>query len=105
MLSRLLTIGGEDRIIEGVGTVVEALEAWAEVAPNICVIDLCLADGSGLEVIAEIAQRSPATKIVLFSACLDHGSVFEAQQFEGVSVIDKQNLSELLDVVDAHLAA
>ena len=57
------------------GTLTEARELLAKHTPDLCLTDMKLPDGNGLELIAEIQQRSPDLPVAMMTA---HGSVESA---------------------------
>ena len=54
------------------GTLTEAREALTQRQPDLCLTDMKLPDGNGLELIAEIQQRYPELPVAMMTA---HGSV------------------------------
>jgi CheY-like chemotaxis protein len=71
---RLLVIGiletfgaGDFEVVAEAGDGVEAVEAVAQTAPDIILLDLAMPRMSGLEAIPQIRRVSPETKIVVFS--------------------------------------
>ena len=57
------------------GTLTEARALLAKRTPDLCLTDMKLPDGNGLELIAEIQQRSPDLPVAMMTA---HGSVDSA---------------------------
>jgi two-component system, NarL family, response regulator DevR len=58
-LRALLEAGGDIRIVAEAGTVRMAVTAAARVRPDVIVMDVRLADGSGIEATREIRPRGP----------------------------------------------
>jgi two-component system response regulator PilR (NtrC family) len=54
------------------GTLTEAREALSQRQPDLCLTDMKLPDGNGLDLIAEIQQRYPELPVAMMTA---HGSV------------------------------
>ena len=55
-------------VIVGEGrSVAEAIAASAQLHPDVLVLDISMPDGSGLQAIAEVIERSPSTRILMLS--------------------------------------
>jgi two-component system nitrate/nitrite response regulator NarL len=48
-------------------SVADAIAASAELHPDVLVLDITMPDGSGLQAIAEVIERSPSTRILMLS--------------------------------------
>lgn len=55
------SIVGEGRSVS------EAIATTAELRPDVLILDISMPDGSGLQAIAEVIERSPATRILMLS--------------------------------------
>jgi two-component system nitrate/nitrite response regulator NarL len=92
----------------------EAIEAIREHRPDACLLDLNFPDRTGLSAIRLIREASPSTKIVMFSAAIDHTTVGSAIAEGAHGFVSKERpIIEILDAlrracegqmaVDAHL--
>jgi DNA-binding NarL/FixJ family response regulator len=98
-------VGGAfaDREIAVVGSaasVQEAVRLIARVKPDVALVDLRLADGSGFDVIGRLATVSPHTRTVVFTGLGDRSSLLRAMDLgvEGF-VLKEAPLEELLRAV------
>jgi two-component system nitrate/nitrite response regulator NarL len=87
----------------------EALQAVAEVQPEVCLLDVNFPDGSGLDAIAKIRAESPGTKVVMFSADASDVSVRRAIAMGASGFVRKdRGLPQLVEAiglaVSGHLA-
>ncbi|MBN1556295.1 MAG: response regulator transcription factor [Phycisphaerae bacterium] len=57
-------LGGETSVRKG-------LQAVRETHPNVCIVDLHLPDGNGIELVEEIRKRSPEIRVLVLSMCKD----------------------------------
>jgi len=48
-------------------SVADAIAASAQLRPDVIVLDISMPDGSGLQAIAEVVERSPSTRILMLS--------------------------------------
>lgn len=55
------------RVVSSNGTARELLDDLGSMGVDICVLDLTLPDRNGVEVISEIAERFPETKVLVFT--------------------------------------
>jgi len=67
-------------VVGEAGTGVEAARLTQQLKPNVLIIDLMLADMSGLEVIRQLRKRAPATSAVVLSMYGNDCYVVEALQ-------------------------
>jgi len=56
----------------------EAASLAAETAPDVCVMDIGFPNGSGIDALAAVRERSPATRVLMLSAVEDHDTIAAA---------------------------
>jgi DNA-binding NarL/FixJ family response regulator len=104
-LVSLLEKTGGFRIGAQVGTVSDGLSALGHLVamPDICLIDLGMPDGSGLDVVRAIKAKSDA-KVLIFTVFGDQNSVISALEAgaDGFVLKDSRD-SELIDALHATL--
>ena len=104
-LVTLLEKTGGFRIGAQVGTVSDGLSSLGQLVamPDICLIDLGMPDGSGLDVVRAIKARSDA-KVLIFTVFGDQNSVISALEAgaDGFVLKDSRD-SELIDALHATL--
>src|SRR5437899_3202554 len=66
VLSRVLAQRG-DKVLHA-ANVAQALELAKERKPNLCLLDLCLPDGDGMDLACELRSLLPDTPLVLITA-------------------------------------
>ena len=67
-LKDLLEASGDIEVVGEAGTAIEARSSIPLAEPDVAVLDVRLADGSGVEVCREIRSRFPEIRCVMFSA-------------------------------------
>lgn len=77
-LKELLEDSGDIEVVGEAGTAGDALSGIPLAEPDVAVLDVRLADGSGVEVCREIRSRHPEIKCVMFSAFDDEVTVVES---------------------------
>ena len=77
-LKELLEDSGDIEVVGEAGTAVQALSGIPLAEPDVAVLDVRLADGSGVEVCREIRSRHPEIKCVMFSAFDDEVTIVES---------------------------
>jgi CheY-like chemotaxis protein/anti-sigma regulatory factor (Ser/Thr protein kinase) len=82
----------------------EAIALTSELRPDVVVLDLGLPDLAGHDVLTQIRERTPATKVVVFSGTELHDSAGIAARADGYAMKDSQldYLIELLEMVGKH---
>jgi DNA-binding NarL/FixJ family response regulator len=104
-LVALMEKTGGFKVSAQAGNVADGLAALGHLVamPDICLIDLGMPDGSGLEVVKAIKQRSDA-KVLIFTVFGDQSSVISALEAgaDGFVLKDSRD-SELLDALHATL--
>jgi DNA-binding NarL/FixJ family response regulator len=56
----------------------DGIEATTRERPDICLVDIGLADGNGIEVARKVARALPSTAVVMLSASDGHGDLIDA---------------------------
>lgn len=99
------------RVIEA-STAFEAIAGIVEKQPDLVVLDLKLADGSGLEVLRETDGKLPANRVIVFTShasqpyrkkCMAMGAAGffdKAQDFERIRDVVRQMSSSALAATD-----
>ena len=77
-LKELLEDSGDIEVVGEAGTAVEARSRIPLAEPDVAVLDVRLADGSGVEICREIRARHPEIKCVMFSAFDDEVTIVES---------------------------
>ena len=77
-LKELLEDSGDIEVVGEAGTAVEARSEIPLAGPDVAVLDVRLADGSGVEVCREIRSQHPEIKCVMFSAFDDEVAIVES---------------------------
>jgi DNA-binding NarL/FixJ family response regulator len=98
LLRNQLELDGDCRVVGEAGNGVQAVEAVTATHPDVVVLDLMMPKMSGLDAAAEVAQVSPLTRIVLYSA-VSEVAVAAAGHLEGVEYVRKGATPR--DIVDA----
>jgi len=80
------------------GTVQEAIDEADRTRPDVVVMDVRLADGSGIEATREIRARHPETKVLMLTSFADDEALFDAilagasgyllKQVRGTDIVD-----------------
>ena len=84
------------RVVGEAGTGVEAARLAQQLKPDVLIIDLMLADMSGLEVIRQLRKRAPATSAVVLSMYGNDCYVVEALQAGAKAYVLKDSPPEEL---------
>jgi DNA-binding NarL/FixJ family response regulator len=77
-LKDLLQASGDIEVVGEAGTAVEARASIPLAEPDVAVLDVRLADGSGVEVCREIRSLHPEIKCIMFSAFDDEVTVVDS---------------------------
>ena len=75
-LRAMLEAAGDISVVAEAGTVSEAVQAAAENRPDVVVMDVRLADGSGVEATREIRARQPETQVLMLTSFADDEALF-----------------------------
>jgi DNA-binding NarL/FixJ family response regulator len=82
------------RVWKAVASGGEALAALTEGCPRVIVLDQMMPGGRGLDFAANLRERCPHARILLFSAYLDASIVAEAESID-VACMSKEELARL----------
>jgi two-component system response regulator DesR len=82
------------RVWKAVASAGEALAALTERCPRVVVLDQMMPGGRGLDFAANLRERCPDVRILLFSAYRDSSIVAEAEAID-VACMSKEELSRL----------
>ena len=111
---RVLTVDDHPLIQEGISTIINCqtdmslagtasnnrggLEAFRAFRPDVTLMDLCLPDRSGLDVIIAIRSEFPDARIIVFTSCegdISPGLIALTRIFRGPSSLESERVIEL----------
>ena len=95
-IKALLAATGDVRVVAEAGTAREAVAAAERVLPDVVVMDVRLADGSGIEATREIRARRPATQVLMLTSFADDEALFASILAGAAGYVLKQIRSEEL---------
>lgn len=75
-LKTMLEASGDMRIVSEAGTVREAIVQAERTKPDVIVMDVRLADGSGIEATREIRAARPETRVLMLTSFADDEALF-----------------------------
>jgi two-component system invasion response regulator UvrY len=75
---------------------------WAELRPDVVVVDYQLPEANGLDLAEWILAQDPGADILLFSAYIDEATAERAQRVGVRELIAKDRFRELPGLVTAH---
>ena len=75
-LRTMLEAAGDMRVIAEAGTVADAIADAERVHPDVIVMDVRLADGSGIEATREIRARRPEARVIMLTSFADDEALF-----------------------------
>src|SRR5262249_47671924 len=75
-LRSMLEAAGEFRVVAEAGTVRDAVAEAERTRPDVIVMDVRLADGSGIEATREIRARRPETRVLMLPSFADAQALF-----------------------------
>jgi two-component system, NarL family, nitrate/nitrite response regulator NarL len=97
-LSAVLVAHGYETCV--VTTLAGALQAVGDFEPDLCVMDLSLPDGNGLDGVVELHRRRPACPVVVLSGSVDRRDEAAAVAAGAVGFLSKaQPMSAILDAL------
>jgi len=76
------------------GTVAEALQLASEILFNLCILDVRLPDGSGIDLCQDLRKLQPGARIVYYSAYVDDAAQREALSICGDAYLKKPTSME-----------
>jgi DNA-binding NarL/FixJ family response regulator len=104
-LAMLLARAEHISVVGSAATGEEAVEAAAELIPDVIIMDLMLPDVSGVDATRRILAHTPAMRIIALSACRTADAVYSALRAGARGyVLKAAATSELVDAVDAIMA-
>ena len=81
-----------------------ALEKYTELAPDVVVVDLWMPRISGMQILADLQQRDPATSVILLSGNIDVPTTVRALRAGAIDVqtkpVDIDLLRAFRDAID-----
>jgi two-component system, NarL family, response regulator DevR len=75
-LKTMLEATGDMRVVAEAATVVDAIALAERICPDVIVMDVRLADGSGIEATREIRARQPQTRVLMLTSFADDAALF-----------------------------
>ena len=75
-LKTMLEAAGDVRVVAEAGTVRDAIVQAERTKPDVIVMDVRLADGSGIEATREIRAQRPETKVLMLTSFADDEALF-----------------------------
>src|SRR5215471_9759292 len=94
---RLLFEGQPDMQVVGEsGDGQSAVRLTRELKPDLLLLDMDMADPSGMEVLRELRERETPTRTLVLSACIERNEMVEAIQLGARGVVTKQSAFDLL---------
>jgi two-component system, NarL family, response regulator NreC len=80
----------------------EAVQLVERLKPDVLVLDLMMPDLNGLEVLRQVGERSPGTRVVILSMYADEAYVMEALKYGALGyVLKRESADELPEAVRA----
>jgi len=89
-LKSLIEADPDLMVIGEAGGVAEAVERAAVTRPDVVVMDVRLADGSGIEATREIRARQPETKVIMLTSFADDDALFASIMAGAAGYVLKQ---------------
>ena len=87
------------------GKIQEVMDATATHQPEVVLLDIALADGSGLDIIPKLKKASPGTKFLVVSAYADFPTVKKAFNSGAHGYITKtSSLAEMMQAIEEVIA-
>ncbi|RME72464.1 MAG: DNA-binding response regulator [Chloroflexi bacterium] len=77
-------------VVAEAGTVIESIQLADEYTPDVVVMDIRLADGSGIDACREIVKRHPDTKVIVLTSFAEDDLLFNAIAAGAVGYVLKQ---------------
>jgi two-component system NarL family response regulator len=99
-LSGIIDTEPDMHVVGEAGTGEEALKAFAELRPDVTLMDLRLPGASGIEVVARIQKEWPGARVIMFSSYTRDEEIYAALTTGAWSYIRKgATASELLQAI------
>jgi len=84
----------------------EALDVFEKESPNLVLLDIGIPQIDGLEVLREIKEKVPQTKVIMVTGRADKKSISKAKKLSADAYINKPvDLAELYSVIEKFLKA
>jgi two-component system nitrate/nitrite response regulator NarP len=83
-------------IVAAVGTGAEALDAVARLDPEVCVFDVAMPDGDGVETLQALRRAGDQRPVILLTAQIDDGRLVEALEAGVNGIVGKEGAEETL---------
>ncbi len=77
-LKTLLSRRPKFNVVGEAGSVAEAIEKAAATNPDVVIMDIRLADGTGVEACREIRASNPSTKVIMLTSYSDDQAIFDS---------------------------
>lgn len=95
-IRQLLQTEADIAVVGEAGGVKEAVRKAVELQPDIVLMDITLADGSGIEATQQIKERCPKTQVLILTVYDDQDTVLKAVQVGAVGYVLKDLPPEYL---------
>lgn len=93
------------RIVAAVGSGIEALEAIKQHDPALCVFDVAMREGDGIETLQTLRRTGDGRPVILLTAYMDDGQVLDAIEAGVNGIVSKEGAEEtLVDTMTAVLS-
>lgn len=93
------------RIVAAVGSGIEALEAIKRHDPALCVFDVAMREGDGIETLQTLRRTGDGRPVILLTAYMDDGQVLDAIEAGVNGIVSKEGAEEtLVDTMTAVLS-
>jgi two-component system, NarL family, response regulator DevR len=89
-LKTLLEAAGDVRVVAEAGSVRDAIAQAERTKPDVIVMDVRLADGSGIEATREIRAQRPETKVLMLTSFADDEALFASIMAGAAGYVLKQ---------------
>ena len=89
-LRTMLEASGDVRVVAEAGTVRDAIAEAERTRPDVVVMDVRLADGSGIEATREIRARRPETRVLMLTSFADDEALFASIMAGAAGYVLKQ---------------
>jgi two-component system response regulator DevR len=86
----MLEATGDIKVVGEAGTVKDAVSLAGSLQPDVIVMDVRLADGSGIEATRDIRARRPATKVLMLTSFADDEALFASIMAGAAGFVLKQ---------------
>lgn len=84
------------RMVAAVGSGVEALDAIRRLEPQVCVFDVAMPDGNGVETLKTMRAAGDERPVILLTAQIDDSQLFEALEARVNGIVTKEGAEETL---------